>query len=114
MSESSQPSERRKDERIAARFEVRFQTATHAALAIKAAPVNFSAGGLCVRTRHAYAQGDPVSLKLTVGTKSLELEASVAWVRGDVVGLRFVNVQPSDRARLEALARTLKADTSTR
>lgn len=102
-------SERRTDPRFAAHFDVRFSRASDAARALNAFSTNFSSGGLCLRSRTTYAVGEPLSLALTVEGALFELEGVVSWVRGDAVGVRFVNLQPPVRARLEKLARTLSS-----
>lgn len=103
----SSGSERRTDPRFAAHFDVRFSRASDAARALNAFSVNFSAGGLCLRSRTTYAPGEALALSLTVEGALFELEGVVSWVRGDAVGVRFVNLQPAVRARLEKFARAL-------
>ena len=49
--------ERRKDLRAPARIEVRFREASQAALAFRAYSLNFSVGGLCLRTRTGAERG---------------------------------------------------------
>jgi uncharacterized protein (TIGR02266 family) len=100
-------SERRVDPRYAAHFDVRFARATDAAKAFNAFSINFSSGGLCVRSSTAYAIGESLSMSLTIEGQLFELEGVVAWVRGEAVGVRFVNVRNDTRARLEAVARIL-------
>lgn len=100
-------SERRSDPRYAAHFDVRFARASDAAKALNAFSINFSSGGLCVRSATAYSLGESLSLSLTIEGQLFELEGVVAWIRGEAVGVRFVNVRSDLRARLEAVARIL-------
>jgi uncharacterized protein (TIGR02266 family) len=81
--------------------------AREAARALNAFSINFSAGGLCVRTSTPYAVGEALSMSLEIEGSLFELEGVVSWTRGDAVGIRFVNVRPSVRAQLEQVARAL-------
>lgn len=99
--------DRRADPRYAAHFDVRFARAADAAKAFNAWSINFSSGGLCLRSTGSYAVGESLSLSLTIEGQVFELEAVVAWVRGEAVGVRFVNVRSDARERLEAVARIL-------
>jgi len=100
-------SERRRDPRVGARFEVSFSHVSDAAKAFKAFSVNFSAGGLCLRTQRPHAIGDVVQLKLEVEEEHFELRGSVQWARAGVVGVRFIDVSAADRERLHAVARAM-------
>ena len=100
-------SERRTDPRYTAHFDVRFARATDAAKALNAFSINFSSGGLCLRTQTPYALGEALSLSLTVEGETFELEGVVSWIRGDAVGVRFTNVKAAVRSRLEKVARVL-------
>jgi len=108
------PSERRRESRVPARVEVRFADAEHAARVLHAYSLNFSLGGLCLRTRRAYAVGRPLSLSVLVGAERLSLQAVVAWVRPaeGAVGLRFVEVSEAMRVRLLGLQRLLTGEPS--
>lgn len=99
--------DRRQDARYAARFDVRFARTTDAARALNAFSTNFSAGGLCLRARDAYQLGEALKLDVTIEGFTYALDGVVAWVRGDAVGVRFVNLRPEVRERLEAVARSL-------
>jgi uncharacterized protein (TIGR02266 family) len=99
--------ERRQDVRYAARFDVRFARAKDAARALNTFSINFSAGGLCLRSTQPFTLGEPVRLAVNIEGETFELEGVVAWVRGEAVGVRFVNLLPDVRDRLEAVARTL-------
>jgi uncharacterized protein (TIGR02266 family) len=99
--------ERRTDPRYTAHFDVRFSRATDAAKALNAFSINFSSGGLCLRTKTPYALGEALSLSLTVEGELFELEGVVSWVRGDALGVRFANLRPGVRTRLETVARAL-------
>lgn len=100
-------SERRADPRFAAHFDVRFARATDAAKAFNAYSINFSSGGLCVRSSSTYELGESLSLSLTIEGELFELEGVVAWLRGEAIGVRFVNVHSATRERLESVARIL-------
>ncbi len=100
-------SERRRDVRIGAKVAVRFRALADAAKALNTFSVNFSAGGLCLRTKTPHALGEKVQLGLSVEGESFELQGVVAWVKADVIGLRFENVAPKDRERLERVAKVL-------
>lgn len=109
----SSGSERRRDPRYAAHFDVRFTRMKDAARAFNAYSINFSSGGLCVRSTSQYQLGESLSLALTIEGSLFELEGVVAWIRGDAIGVRFVNVQGETRDQLENVARSL-AKTSPR
>ena len=100
-------SERRSDPRDTAHFDVRFSRAADAAKAFNAFSINFSSGGLCLRSKTAYALGEALSLSLGVEGETFELSGVVSWIRGEAVGVRFVNVPAGVRARLETVARVL-------
>ena len=102
-------SERRTDPRFTAHFDVRFSRASDAARALNAFSINFSSGGLCLRSKTPYSVGEALSLSLTVEGETFELEGVVSWIRGEAVGVRFVNVKSGVRARLEAVARVLSS-----
>jgi hypothetical protein len=51
--------------------------------------------------------GEVVSLSLQVDRESFELTGSVQWIRNDVIGIRFIELQPNDRERLQTVARQL-------
>ncbi len=99
--------ERRRDPRIGARFDVSFRSAVDAAKAFKTFSVNFSAGGLCLRTTRPHAIGEVVQLHVAVDGQDFELKGTVQWARADVVGVRFIELQPDQRVRLEELARVM-------
>lgn len=99
--------ERRREERYGAHFDVRFARATDAAKAFSAFSINFSPGGLCVRSTNAYTVGETLTLSLTIEGHLFDLEGVVAWLRGEAVGVRFVNVKPAVRAQLEGVAQLL-------
>ncbi|PZR13898.1 MAG: TIGR02266 family protein [Archangium gephyra] len=103
----SDGSERRSDARYVAHFDVRFTRASDAARAFGAFSINFSPGGLCVRSPNAYTVGETLTLSLTIEGETFELQGMVAWVRGEAVGIRFVNVKPAIRVRLEGVAQLL-------
>ncbi len=95
--------ERRKEVRAPARIEVRFQEASQAALAFRAYSMNFSVGGLCLRTRNKYPIGTELKLSLKVALAEYQLSGVVAWERRGAIGVRFSNLQPEDRERLARL-----------
>jgi hypothetical protein len=99
--------DRRIDPRYNARFDVRFTSVDDAAQAFQVFSVNFSPGGLCLRTREPRVPGEVLRIDLTVGAERFALEGVVAWVHKGAIGVRFMNVSPQVRGRLDAIARTL-------
>jgi c-di-GMP-binding flagellar brake protein YcgR len=99
--------ERRRDVRIGAKVAVKFQAQAEAAKALSAFSINFSTGGLCLRTRVPHVVGERLQLTITIDADVLQLVGVVAWVKADVIGIRFVEVGPKDRDRLEALSKLL-------
>lgn len=109
---TSSDADRRETSRYHARFDVRFSRPTDAAKAFNAFSVNFSAGGLCLRSKTLHVLGELLHLDLSIANEQFSLEGVVAWVRGEAVGVRFVNVRPALREQLDAVARTLATNTS--
>ncbi len=99
--------DRRRDVRIGAKVAVRFHALADAAKALNTFSVNFSAGGLCLRTKVPHATGDKLQLTVTIDGEIFELQGVVAWVKADVIGIRFEGVSPKDRERLEQVAKVL-------
>jgi len=99
--------DRRKDPRIGAKVGVKFSVQADAAKALNTFSVNFSAGGLCLRTRIPHETGDRLALTITIESEIFELKGVVAWVRADVIGIRFEDVSQRDRERLEDVAKVL-------
>jgi uncharacterized protein (TIGR02266 family) len=91
---------------------VRFTEERDAARALNAYSMNFSAGGLCLRTKTPYSLGEALRLSLSIEGEVFELEGVVAWVRGEALGVRFINVHPDVRERLEAVSRALSSKTA--
>ena len=106
--DSARLPDRRSDPRCAARIEVRFGKADQAARALRAFSVNFSSGGLCLKTRRAYPVGTWLQLAMTVDGQVFRLTGVVAWARKSAVGVRFEGVSDADRGRLDALAEALR------
>jgi uncharacterized protein (TIGR02266 family) len=104
------PANRRTEERISARFAVRFAQKQEAARALRAYSLNLSAGGLCLRTRRAYDIGAQVQLAMEIGGEAFNLVGVIAWVRteGEAIGVRFINMREEDRVRLQRVLETLK------
>ncbi len=100
--------DRRKDERVVARIDVRFQGASEAARAFRAYSLNLSVGGLCLKTRKQYDVGAQLQLALTVEGQEYSLSGVVAWERSGAIGVRFENVDPTDRKRLSDLVGRFK------
>ncbi len=100
-------SDRRRDVRIAAKVAVKFQAAAQAAKALNTFSINFSAGGLCLRTKNPHAIGDRISMAISIDGEKFDLVGVVAWAKADVLGIRFEDVAPKDRTRLEAVAQML-------
>ncbi len=98
-------SERRQERRVSARVDVRFAEAAQAARALRAYSLNFSLGGLCLRTQRPYAIGSVLHLTLMVESTEFQLEGVVAWQRDGTIGVRFVDVTDADRKRIQGLLR---------
>ena len=104
MNEASPPrksDERRRQQRVAARFQVRFEAPEEAARALRAYSINVSVGGLCLKTGRAYGVGVALLLHMQVGDDKFDLDARVAWVRPGVIGVRFMHVPPDVQLRLD-------------
>lgn len=101
---------RRADERVAARFEVRFEQMQDAARALRAYSLNISTGGLCLRTRKAYDVGAHVRLSMAIEGKEFHLDGLIAWVRdeAEVIGVRFTGMSDEDRVRLQGMVDSLR------
>ena len=108
------PVERRREARVPTRIEVRFTDAVHAARVLHAYSLDFSLGGLCLRTRRVYPVGRGLKLNLVVAGERLPVDAVVAWVRPvqKAVGIRFVDVADEVRARLLELMRAVAPEAS--
>ena len=104
----SSEADRRNDERVVARVDVRFQEPSDAVRAFRAYSLNFSVGGLCLKTRRRYEVGSQLRLALTVEGQEYNLTGVVAWERGGAIGVRFQNVDPEDRKRLSDLVTRFK------
>jgi uncharacterized protein (TIGR02266 family) len=101
---------RRSDERVTAKFEVRFEQTEDAARALRAYSINLSAGGLCLRTRKSYDVGSQVRLSMKVEDEEFHLTAVVAWVRDEqeAIGVRFIDVSEEDHERLSRVVASFK------
>ncbi|HUM10409.1 MAG TPA: PilZ domain-containing protein [Myxococcaceae bacterium] len=101
--------ERRAEDRIPVRIEVHFRDAAAAAEALRSYAVNFSVGGICLKTERSYPVGHALQLVLLVEEERFELEGVVAWARGreQAIGVRFREVETAARERLGALVHRL-------
>src|SRR5262249_34965321 len=101
--------ERRAADRIPVRIEVHFRDAAAAAEALRSYAVNFSVGGICLRTEHIYPLGHVLQLVLLVDEERFDLEGVVAWARprDQAIGVRFREVDPAATERLAALVHRL-------
>jgi uncharacterized protein (TIGR02266 family) len=101
--------ERRATDRIPVRIEVHFRDAAAAAEALRSYALNFSVGGICLRTERTYPVGHLLQLVLLVDEERFELEGMVAWARPreQAIGVRFREVEQPARERLAALVRRL-------
>lgn len=102
-SASPRDEDRRQFERIPARIDVRFTHPSDAAKALRAYSLNFSVGGLCVRTQKTYAIGDQLRLEMKISGHEFRLAGIVAWARSGAIGVRFHEVTDEDRERLTQL-----------
>lgn len=101
--------DRRADERVAARIEVRFPAPANAARAFRAYSLNLSLGGLCLKTRRRYPVGERLALSLHLESEEYRLTGVVAWERGGAIGVRFENLSAEDRQRLEEVVQHYRA-----
>jgi uncharacterized protein (TIGR02266 family) len=101
---------RRIDERIAARFEVRFNQSQEAAKALRAYSLNISAGGLCLRTQRAYDVGTPVQMDMVIEGQAFQIQGVIAWVRdeSEAIGVRFTEMSEQDRERLQRVIDSIR------
>lgn len=101
---------RRSDERVTAKFAVRFEQTEDAARALRVFSINVSAGGLCLRTRKAYDVGSQVRLSMDIAGEEFHLTGIIAWVRDEqeAIGVRFTDVNDEDRARLHRVVESFK------
>lgn len=100
--------DRRKHERIAARVEVRFAEREHAQRAFKAFSLNFSVGGVCLKTDRVYEIGSQLSLTIQVGEEQHALNGVVAWVRSGAVGVRFDISGDADRMAVARIMNSVR------
>ena len=109
METPHQGEERRATDRIPLRIEVHFRDAAAAAEALRSYALNFSVGGICLRTERSYPVGHLLQLVLLVDAERFELEGVVAWarVREQAIGVRFREVDAAARERLAALVQRL-------
>jgi len=109
METSAQGEERRTQTRIPVRIEVHFRDAAAAAEALASYAVNFSVGGICLKTERSYPLGHLLQLVLLVEDERFDLEGEVAWSRAreQAIGVRFREVEPAARERLAALVHRL-------
>jgi uncharacterized protein (TIGR02266 family) len=109
MDTSHAGEERRAADRIPVRIEVHFRDAAAAADALRSYAVNFSVGGICLRTERSYPVGHLLQLVLLVDEERFELEGVVAWARTreHAIGVRFREVDETAKERLAALVHRL-------
>jgi Tfp pilus assembly protein PilZ len=107
-SENGGGSERRRESRIAAQLEIRFGGPHEAARAFRAYSLNFSVGGLCVKTSRSYEIGEALRIRMSVQGETWDLASVVAWVHKGAIGLRFDGLSEEEQARLQALKETLE------
>lgn len=100
------PEDRREHDRVPVRIEVRMEERTEAARAFRAFSLNFSNGGICIKTEKRYEIGMPLKLSITIGADEHRLGGIVAWVREGTIGVRFDNRDENDG---ESIARILAA-----
>jgi uncharacterized protein (TIGR02266 family) len=109
METPHQGEERRATDRIPVRIEVHFRDTAAAAEALRSYALNFSVGGICLRTERSYPVGHQLQLVLLVDDERFELEGVVAWARTreQAIGVRFREVDPAAREKMAALVARL-------
>ena len=109
METSHEGEERRATDRIPVRIEVHFRDTAAAAEALRSYALNFSVGGICLRTERSYPVGHQLQLVLLVDDERFELEGVVAWARTreQAIGVRFREVDPAAREKMAALVARL-------
>lgn len=107
-SDNGDASERRRERRVPAQIEVRFHASAEAARAFRAYSLNFSVGGLCLKTSRRYEIGESLQVKMTVEGETFELPSVVAWVHKGAIGIRFDTPSEEDQARLQTLKEALE------
>lgn len=105
---TQRPEDRRQFERIPARVEVRFQERMTAAKAFRAFSLNFSSGGICLKTDKSYSVGHALQLFITISNEEHELLGVVAWVRGGAVGIRFDTARDTDREKIARIMSSIR------
>jgi uncharacterized protein (TIGR02266 family) len=100
--------DRRRTVRVPAQIEIRFQESVAAAKVFKAYSLNFSVGGLCLKTRRPYAVGTSLHLFIKIEDEEYRISAVVAWKRGDAIGVRFQNLDDEVQQRFVALVESLR------
>ena len=98
------------EERVTARFEVRFTETQDAARALRAYSLNLSAGGLCLRTRRSYDVGAQVQVAMEIERRGLQPRGRhrLGAREAEAIGVRFINMREEDRVRLQRVLDTLK------
>jgi uncharacterized protein (TIGR02266 family) len=99
---------RRRDAHLPARIEVRFTELAAAARVLRAYSLNFSVGGMCLRTRRKYPLGSLLHLFVKIENEEYRIAAVVAWTRGDAIGVRFQNLDREARLRFTQLVMSLQ------
>jgi Tfp pilus assembly protein PilZ len=100
--------DRRREERVPARIEVRFANTGQAARAFRAYTRDLSVGGLCLKTDRPYVRGEGMFMSIDVGGERLDLTGVVAWVRGDAIGVRFQGVTREVQKKLDGVLAALR------
>ena len=101
--------ERRAKDRIQVRIQVDFHGAAAAAEALRSYAVNFSVGGICLKTENAYPVGHVLQLVMLVEDAKREVDDAHAEARSreQAIGVRFREVEPGAKERLAALVHRL-------
>jgi uncharacterized protein (TIGR02266 family) len=100
--------ERRREDRVAARVEVRFRDAGDAARAFRAYSMNLSVGGLCLRTDRTYQKGAELNLVIEVNGAQYEVRGVVAWTKPKAIGVRFVQLTKAEVDAFSQMVASLK------
>jgi len=95
--------ERRAEKRVPTKLEVHFESIEDAARVFKAYSLNLSPGGICIRSAHRHKPGELIRLSLSIDGKQFKIKARIAWVKEEVMGVRFEGLPLTEMLQIRAL-----------